>query len=48
MLPIEPCSRRIVAQAREAGYVVNYREFDGPHTVPEEIAREAVGWFVKK
>lgn len=48
VLPIEHCSRRIVGQAREAGFVVRYREFDGPHTVPEEIAREAVGWFVKK
>jgi len=48
VLPIERCSRRIVGQAREAGYVVRYHEFDGPHTVPEEIAREAVGWFVKK
>lgn len=48
VLPIEHCSRRIVEQAREAGYIVRYREFDGPHTVPEEIAREAVAWFVKK
>ena len=48
VLPVEHCSRRIVAQAREAGYIVRYREFDGPHTMPEEIAREAVGWFVKK
>ena len=48
VLPIEQCSRRIVEQVRGAGYVVRYREFDGPHTVPEEIAREAVGWFVKK
>jgi hypothetical protein len=24
---------------------VRYREFDGPHTVPESIAREALHWF---
>ena len=48
VLPVQQCSRRIVGQVREAGYVVRYREFDGPHTVPEEIAREAVGWFVAK
>jgi phospholipase/carboxylesterase len=48
VLPIDRCSRPIVEQARAAGYIVRYREFDGPHTVPEEIAREAVGWFVKK
>lgn len=47
VLPVEYCGRRIVAQARGAGFDVRYREFDGPHTVPEEIAREAVEWFVK-
>jgi predicted esterase len=29
-----------------AGYDVTYREFDGPHTVPPDIAREAADWFV--
>jgi poly(3-hydroxybutyrate) depolymerase len=29
-----------------AGYDVTYHEFDGPHTVPTDIAREAVEWFV--
>jgi phospholipase/carboxylesterase len=48
VLPVERCGRRIAGQAREAGYTVRYREFDGPHTVPEEIAREAVGWFVER
>jgi phospholipase/carboxylesterase len=45
VLPIERCSRRIVPQLDRAGYRVRYREFDGPHTVPESIAREALGWF---
>lgn len=45
VLPIERCSRRIVPQAQAAGYDVRYREFDGPHTVPPEIAAEALGWF---
>jgi predicted esterase len=45
VLPIHVCSRRIVPQVQRAGYDVHYREFDGPHTVPEEIAREAVSWF---
>jgi phospholipase/carboxylesterase len=48
VLPIERCSRVIVERVREAGYVVRYREFDGPHAIPDEIAREAVGWFVKR
>ena len=46
ILPIERCSRRIVPQLQRAGYDVRYREFDGPHTVPPEIAREAVEWFI--
>ena len=45
VLPIDQCSRRVVPQVRRAGYDVTYREFDGPHTVPEEVAREAVDWF---
>lgn len=46
VLPIDRCSRRIVPQVRRAGFDVRYREFDGPHTIPPEIAREAVDWFV--
>jgi phospholipase/carboxylesterase len=45
VLPIESCSRRIVPRLDRAGYQVRYREFDGPHTVPESIAREALRWF---
>jgi phospholipase/carboxylesterase len=45
VLPIDRCSRRIVPALERAGYEVRYREFDGPHTVPNDIAREAVGWF---
>lgn len=46
VLPIESCSRRIVPQVKGAGYRVEYREFDGPHTVPAEIAKEAMEWFL--
>jgi phospholipase/carboxylesterase len=45
VLPIERCSRRIVPQLDRAGYQVRYREFDGAHTVPESIARDALRWF---
>ncbi len=44
VLPIH-LSRRIVPSLRRAGYEVLYREFDGRHTVPPEIAREAIGWL---
>jgi predicted esterase len=45
VLPIQSCSRRIVPLLRQHGYAVIYREFDGPHTVPAEIAREALAWL---
>jgi phospholipase/carboxylesterase len=44
-LPIDRCSRRIVAQLERDGYDVRYREFEGGHVVPSEIGREAVDWF---
>ena len=46
VLPIDRCSRRIVPALERAGYEVRYREFDGGHTVPPEIAREAADWYL--
>ncbi|WP_224366178.1 alpha/beta hydrolase [Hyalangium versicolor] len=46
VLPIDPCSRRLVPRLEGVGYDVLYREFDGAHTVPAEIAREAAEWFL--
>jgi phospholipase/carboxylesterase len=45
ILPIEQCSRRIVPQLERARYDVEYREFDGPHTVPPDIAKDAIAWM---
>jgi phospholipase/carboxylesterase len=42
VLPIDRCSRRLVPRLEAAGYDVQYVEFDGPHTVPPERAREAL------
>jgi len=47
ILPIDRTSRRLVPQLRQAGFTVEYVEFDGPHTVPREIAREGFAWFLK-
>jgi predicted esterase len=47
MLRIDFCSRRIVPALRRAGYDVRYQEFEGGHTVPPEIAKEAITWFVE-
>jgi predicted esterase len=46
VLPVDACSRSIVPRLERAGYEVEYREFDGGHTVPDTIAREAVVWFL--
>jgi predicted esterase len=48
VLPIDRCSRRIVPELERGGYDVLFREFDGGHTLPPEIASEAVGWFTQE
>ncbi|MGY1743633.1 MULTISPECIES: alpha/beta hydrolase [unclassified Blastococcus] len=47
VLPIDRTSRELVPRLEDDGYDVTYREFDGPHVVPPDVAREAVdrlGW----
>lgn len=46
ILPIDRCSRRIVRELRGDGYDVRYTEFEGGHTVPPAVAREAVDWLL--
>lgn len=48
VLPIDRCSRKLVPQLKRAGYDVLYREFDGSHTLPPEIARSSMTWFTTK
>ena len=36
----------LLVQLQGAGFEVLYREFDGGHAVPPDIAREAVGWLL--
>ena len=43
VLPIDDTSRDVVPGLRRDGYVVEYREFDGGHVVPPDIARDAIG-----
>jgi phospholipase/carboxylesterase len=46
ILPIDACSRSFVPSLRAAGYEVNFREFDGGHTVPPPVSDEAVRWWL--
>jgi phospholipase/carboxylesterase len=46
VLPIDPCSRRLVPVLRKAGYNVDYREFPAGHVVPPEMVDAAVGRFL--
>jgi phospholipase/carboxylesterase len=47
-LPIDSCSRRIVPRLERAGYKVCYREFEGGHVVPPDVAREAARWLANR
>jgi phospholipase/carboxylesterase len=47
VLDIDRCSRSLVPRLRDRGYTVEYREFDGAHAVPPEVASEAARWFLQ-
>ncbi|HLG97701.1 MAG TPA: hypothetical protein VKX49_15405 [Bryobacteraceae bacterium] len=47
ILPIDECSRLIVPALKRSGYRVTYREFEGKHTLPPEVAAEAMRWFLQ-
>jgi len=46
VLPIDPCSRRIVPRLEALGYPVRYEEFDGGHEVPAAIVEHALAWLL--
>jgi predicted esterase len=48
VLPIDPCSRRLVPRLQRKGLSVNYQEFDGEHQIPDRISADAVAWFFGK
>lgn len=45
VMPIDQTARDVVRRLKALSYDVTYHEFDGGHTVPEPIAREAFEWF---
>lgn len=44
ILPIDRCSRQIVADLRKRGYEITLREFQGGHTIPTDIALDGMKW----
>ena len=44
ILPIDRCGRRIATSLKARGYRVTFREFEGDHEIPPEIAREGLSW----
>ncbi len=46
VLPIDRCSRKLVPVLEEHGLPFQYREFEGPHTIPPGIREEALDWFL--
>jgi len=47
ILPIDDCGRRIAGRLKEYGYDVTFREFDGDHEIPADVAREGLSWVMK-
>jgi len=48
ILSFDNTARRLVPELEDANYSVRFKEFDGPHTVPAPIAREAFEWIAGK
>jgi phospholipase/carboxylesterase len=42
ILPINRCGRRIASQLQARGYDVTFREFEGDHEIPADVAREGL------
>jgi phospholipase/carboxylesterase len=45
-MPIDDTSRTFVPRLKTLGYDVTYREFDGRHMLPPDIAHDAFKWFM--
>lgn len=48
ILPIDRCSRVIVPQLKRLGYQVTFREFDGRHEMPPDVAAEGLQWIAAR
>ena len=46
VLAIDGCGRKIARELRAAGYPLLYREFQGGHEIPPDIAEDAIHWLL--
>ncbi|MFP2924682.1 alpha/beta hydrolase [Pyxidicoccus sp. 3LG] len=46
VIPIDVGGRYITEQLRKEDYPVDYREFEGPHSVPDDISRDGFTFLV--
>jgi predicted esterase len=46
LFPLGRCSQRIVSRLEHDGYDVRFEEFEGGHSVPPTVARQAVDWII--
>jgi phospholipase/carboxylesterase len=46
VLPIDLTGRAIARQLNDAGYEVEFVEFDGLHMVPDDIVDDALRWWL--
>jgi len=44
ILPIDRCGRQVSAGLRKRGYNVTFREFEGGHSIPSDIALDGMRW----
>jgi phospholipase/carboxylesterase len=46
VLPIDACSRKLVPRLRRSGYRIEYREFDGGHSMPAPFLDSVLSWLI--
>lgn len=46
VLPIDRCARPLAREIKRMGYPLVYREFNGGHTVPTDLAQEALDYLL--
>jgi predicted esterase len=46
MFPIDATGRNVARTLKRDGYDVTFREFDGPHRLPPDVAAEAMRWLM--